>query len=233
MIPPTLKSSTTVGLGLTLQMTFSLLRSRLTSGVLNPVSLTDERFRGTLRLLPRKVQVEEYNDQCLQKLATTSTVYDYKAEHAILESRFLPAGVSSGSVPEHLIPKEGSDCAGLFSTLTLATGAQVMLIRHIMCEDGLVNGARRMVVGFNWPDGAQHQSEPGALPDSVLVKFHDARVGRIHRVRVPDAPEVEAVAIKPVSARFYGRQGVTFQRVCNCRYFPAGQLPYTKFKGFP
>ena len=39
-----------------------LLRSRLTSGVLNPVSLTDERFRGALRLLPRKVQVEEYND---------------------------------------------------------------------------------------------------------------------------------------------------------------------------
>ena len=52
-----------------------------------------------------------------------------------------------------------------------------MLICNIMCEDGLVNGARGMVVGFSWPDGAQHQSEPGTLPDSVLVKFHDARVG--------------------------------------------------------
>ena len=30
---------------------------------------------------------------------------------------------------------------------------------------------------------------------------------------MPDAPEVEAVAIKPVSAKFYGRQGVTLQRV--------------------
>ena len=68
-------------------------------------------------------------------------------------------------------------------------------------------------MGFNWPDRAQHQSEPGALPDLVLVKFHDARVGQIHRVHVPDSPEVEAVAIKPVSAKFYGRQGVTLQRV--------------------
>ena len=176
--------------------------------------------------------MEEFNDQCLQKLATTSTVCDFKAEHAILESRFLPAGVSSGSVPEHLIPKEDRDCAGLRSTLKLATGAQVMLIRNIMCEDGLVNGARGMVVDFNWPDGAQHQSEAGALPDSVLVKFHDAHVGRIHRVRVPDAPEVEAASIKPVSAKFYGRQGVTLQRV-QLPLLPAGQLPCTKFKGFP
>jgi len=34
---------------------------------------------------------------------------------------------------------------------------------------------------------------------------------RIHRVHVPDAPEVEAVAIKPVTAKFYGRQGVTLR----------------------
>ena len=89
----------------------------------------------------------------------------FKAEHGILELRFLPADVSSRSVPENLIPKEDRDCAGLRSTLKLATGAQVMLIRNITSEDGLVNCAREMAVGFNWPDGAQHQPEPGALPD--------------------------------------------------------------------
>jgi len=44
------------------------------------VSLSDEQFQGALCVLPRKVQVEEYNDQCLQQLATTSTVYELKAE---------------------------------------------------------------------------------------------------------------------------------------------------------
>ena len=85
-----------------------LLRSRLMSGVENPLCLSDERFKG---LLPGKIQVEEYNDQCLQQHATTS----------ILEIRFLPAGVSSGSVPEILIPKEDRDCGGLRSTLKLAS----------------------------------------------------------------------------------------------------------------
>ena len=83
-----------------------------------------------------------------------------------------------------------------------------MLIRNIMCDDGLVNSARGMVVGFSLQDGAQYQSEPGAPSDSVLVKFHEACIGRRDRVHVPDAPEVEAVAIKPVTAKFYGCQGV-------------------------
>ena len=93
-----------------------LLRLRLPSRVENPVCLSDELFRGTVRLLPRMIQIEEYNDQCHQQHATTSIVYEFKAEHAILESRFLPAGVSSGSVPENLIPKEDRDCALLRST---------------------------------------------------------------------------------------------------------------------
>ena len=50
----------------------------------------------------------------------------------------------------------------------------------------------------------------GQLPQNVLVKFHDPRVGRISRVSVEG--DAEAVPIEPVTAKFYGREGVTRQR---------------------
>ena len=138
-------------------------------------------------------------------------MYEFKAEHIILESRHLPHGVTSRDVPEQLIPKDDNNCAGLPHSLKLAVGAQVMLRRNIMCEDGLVNGARGVIVGFRWPGGADHQIRPGLLPEAVLVKFHDPRVGRIHSIPVPGC-DGEAVEIRPISAKFFAQQGVTLQR---------------------
>ena len=141
-------------------------------------------------------------------------MYKSEAEHAILESsRQAIRVVSHSAVSEALIPKDNRDCAGLPRTVSLAVGAQVMLRRNIACEEGLVNGARGIVVGFTWPEGREGLSEPGVLPNSVLVKFHDARVGRVSRVTVSDEDglEVDAVPIEPISAKFYGRQGVTLQ----------------------
>ena len=60
-----------------------LLRTRLTSGIINPVQLRDAKFRSALYLLPRKDQVEEYNTQRLLELAQTTPVYEFKAEHVI------------------------------------------------------------------------------------------------------------------------------------------------------
>ena len=157
-----------------------LLRTRLTSGVINPVQLQDPVFSSALYLLPRKEQVEEYNTQRLLELAQNTPVYEFKGEHVILESRHLPHGVKSQDIPEqHLIPKDNNNCVGLPHTLNLALGAQVMLRRNIMCENGLVNGTCGVIVGFKWSDGADHQDQSGMLPAAVLVKFHDPHVGRI------------------------------------------------------
>ena len=188
-----------------------LLRTRLTSGIVNPVQLRDAKFSSALYLLPRKEQVEEYNTQRLIELAQITPVYEFKAEHVILESRHLPQGVTSRDVPEQLIHKDDNNCAGLPHILKLEVGAQVMLRRNIMCEDGLVNGARGEIVGFKWSNGADHQDQAGMLPAAVLVKFHDPRVGRIHSIPVPGS-DTEAVEIRSISAKFFAQQGVTLQR---------------------
>ena len=131
-----------------------------------------------LRLLPLKEQVEEYNQSRLRELSQTSTVYKFEVEHAILESsRQAVRVVSHSAVSQALIPKDDRDCAGLPHTVSLAVSVQVMLRHNIVCEEGLVNGAHGITVGFTWPDSCEGPSEPGTLPNSVLVKFHDTRVG--------------------------------------------------------
>ena len=89
-----------------------LLRTRLTSGIINPVQLHDAKFSSALYLMPRKEQVEEYNTQRLLELAQTTPVYEFKAKHVILESRYLPHGVTSRDVPEQLIPKTTTTVLG-------------------------------------------------------------------------------------------------------------------------
>ena len=55
-----------------------LLRTRLTSDIVNPVQLCDAKFSLALYLLPRKEQVEECNTQRLLELAQTTPVYEFK-----------------------------------------------------------------------------------------------------------------------------------------------------------
>ena len=184
-----------------------MLRTRLTSGIVNPVQLRDAKFSSALYLLPRKEQVKR-----------AGTNYSSVREHVILESCSLPHGVTSRDVPERFIPKDDNNCAGLPHTLKLAAGAQVMLRRNIMCEDGLVNGACGEIVGFKWSDGADHQTQPGILPAAVLVKFHDPRVGRIHSIPVPGC-DSEAVEIRSISAKFFAQQdSATFSTLLGCHY---------------
>ena len=160
------------------------------------------------------------------------TVFEFKGEHSIVDSdsaRQSYGVVQHVDVPERLIPPDDNDCTGLPRSLKLVVGAQVMLRRNILCEDRLVNGARGIVVGFTWPDGQPTQPEIGQLPQNVLVKFHDTRVGRISRVSVED--DAAAVPIEPVMAKFNGREGVILQRT-QLPLLPVGLLLFTKYKGY-
>ena len=125
----------------------SLLRTHLTSGIHNPIDLDQVPFEDALRLLPLKEQVNLYNQHCLEKLSTTTTIYEFSADHTILESSKQAVGVvSHNSVPEALITPDDNECA-------VKQLSWCSLCRKIMCEDGLVNGARGVVVKFTWPNG--------------------------------------------------------------------------------
>ena len=52
-----------------------------------------------------------------------------------------------------------------------------------------------------------------ALCQSVLVKFHNTHVGQVSRVMVSneDGVAVDTVPIEPITAKFYGCEGVTLQ----------------------
>ena len=93
------------------------------------------------------------------ELSRTNPMYEFKAQHCILEFRHLPQGVTSRTVPEHFIATNDNSCAGLPCSLKLAVGAQVMLRRNIMCEYGLVNGVCGVIVGFNWSTECQYQHQ--------------------------------------------------------------------------
>ena len=61
-----------------------------------------------------------------------------------------------------------------------------------------------VLVKFTWPNGKSDQPETGALPQNILIKFHDPRVGRINRVYLNESDEdngqyVEAVPIESKS----------------------------------
>ena len=90
----------------------TLLRTRLTSGIDTPVDVEQSPFTDALCLLPLKVMVDEYNTHRLRQLAQTSTVFEFKGEHSIVDSdsaRQSYGVVQHVDVPERLIPPDDND----------------------------------------------------------------------------------------------------------------------------
>ena len=175
------------------------------------MDLSSPPFCNALRLFPRVSDCDLYNDQELHKL-TSATAQLFETSHVILESRRCTHGaLSYEHIREELIPKDDKECGGLPRRLKLAVGAELMLRRNIKCGDGLVNGARGIMVGFKWPGNVKNPPSPGALPEYVHIKFHDPRVGKLNKVPIENGHQ-EVVPIEPMSVRFYGRQGTVLQR---------------------
>ena len=157
-----------------------VLHTRLLSS--GSVDLLAPPFETALRLYPRSVDVEGYNETQITCLAKDNQLYRIDAEHAILQSRGqFYAHINYNEVPERLIPQDDKDCAALPRQLKLAIGARVLLRRNINCGDGLVNGARGIIVGFKWPGKTNNQRKPGEMPTEVYVKFFDPNVGSLSR----------------------------------------------------
>ena len=188
-----------------------IIQRRLVSN--GDIHLSAHPFDTALRLYPRTVNVDEYNESQITSLASTTKLYILEAEHAILQSRGqFYANVEYNEVPERLIPQNDKECAALPRHMKMAIGARVMLRRNINCGDGLVNGARGTIVGFKWPGNAPDQSKPGELPVEVYVRFLDPNVGRISRVPISSG-EQDVVPIRPISAKFFGKEGTLLQRM--------------------
>ena len=64
-----------------------------------------------------------------------------------------------------------------------------MLRRNIICEEGLVNGASGIIVGFSWPNGTNDQAKKGDLPQKVYVNFDDPREGLVSHVTLEGSSE--------------------------------------------
>ena len=187
-----------------------LLESRMVVG--NNIDLSKPPFEKALRLFPHVADCNAFNEGELIKLSSNTPIFEFEADHVLLENRRSTYGaVSYEKVTEELIPEDDKECGGLPRRLKMALGAEVMLRRNIKCGDGLVNGAQGVIVGFKWGGKQNTQPSHGALPEIVYVKFHDPRFGQFTKVCILNGQQ-EAVAIEPLSVRFYGRQGTVLQR---------------------
>ncbi|XP_033758253.1 uncharacterized protein LOC117340598 [Pecten maximus] len=176
------------------------LCSRVTT-VNSEIDCQREPFVNALHLYPTLKKCETHNEKRLNTFSNKTTIYRISAQHAIHHSN-QNSLKRSLSIPGNLIPEDDRECAGLSKEIRLCVGATVMLCRNINTSDGMVNGARGVVTGFVWKNGElPKNADDGFMPQEVMVKFFDQKVGKISKV----ATGRESISIQPITAEFYAK----------------------------
>ena len=113
----------------------NLLKSRVVDTRIAP-------FHSAPHIYPHLEQVKRYNEN-QQKLL--------KAKHYVInaEHSYTCGCANHGSqVNNEHIPSDDRDCGGIPNCLCLSVGTKVILLKNLMTQHGLVNGADGVVSGF-------------------------------------------------------------------------------------
>jgi hypothetical protein len=110
-----------------------------------------------LGVYARNCDVDAYNGKQLSKL------------HHVMES-FVAVDRKPSSLKNYVIKDDPKFTGGLSTTVKLAIGARIMLIRNIDVSDGLVNGAQGEITGFI--------KSTNNKTIAIAVKFYDEKIGK-------------------------------------------------------
>ncbi|XP_035663609.1 ATP-dependent DNA helicase PIF1-like [Branchiostoma floridae] len=192
----------------------------LSNRVMTKSDIQQSPFSSALHIFPTRDQAAEYNKEQLERLhfQTNTQVHVLTAIDEMIDGP-----VNAKDIPaKDLISTNTSETAGLEKNLHLAQGCRVMLLRNILSEDGLVNGAQGTVEDFLFENsGSDELSESTSLNEQtitgVYVKFDNPKVGQT----IQDHCKNNAILIRPITARFFAHYGTVFTRTA----FPL-QLSY-------
>jgi len=155
----------------------ALLKSRLVNTTVPP-------FNTATHLYPTHKEVVEHNEAVQARFAKSEIL---KAEEA------YTCGCSShgSEVEEEHIPPDDRDCGGLPKTLTLSVGTKVILVKNLVTESGLVNGADGVVSDFE-------KSYNGEI-EIIYVRFTDPTTAPELQMSTRD----NAIAITKCSVEYH------------------------------
>ena len=167
-----------VRLGKLTENDINLLKSRV-------VDTRNTPFSTAPHIYPRLEQVKKFNENKQNLLKTKH--YVITAEHS-----YTCGCANHGSkVNKKHIPEDDRDCGGMPKCLTLSVGTKVILLKNLLTQHGLVNGADGVVSGF------EIDKESGMIT-LVYIIFSDESIAPMLQL----SDRNNAIAIEQYSVEF-------------------------------